>query len=118
MLTARHTHRMPWSNTSRRSDRYGRDHRAERVRHMTALKRAGAGVCAERVCVKRTRVIYPADDLHLCHERATGRVLGLGHAACNLTEAARYANRRQQQIRRGAAPRRHTTTTRQSALKW
>jgi hypothetical protein len=106
---------MPWSNTSRRSDRYGRDHRAERARHMAALHRAGTGICAERVCVKRSRRIYPTDDLHLCHDRRTGQVLGLGHAACNLREAAVYANR-QQQRRRHPAPRRRST--RQSQLKW
>jgi hypothetical protein len=112
----RHTRRMPWSNTSRRSDRYGREHRAQRARAMAALRRAGSGVCAEHRCVKRSRLITPDMDLHLCHDRTTGQVRGLGHAACNLTEAARYANRRQQQLRRAGTPRRRTT--RQSALRW
>jgi hypothetical protein len=113
---ARHPGRMAWSNTSRRSDRYGREHRAERARRMAALRRAGSGVCAERVCVKRTRVIYPTDDLHLCHGPDGVTVIGLGHAACNLHEAAVRANRRMR-ARRRAQPRRQTTT-RQSALRW
>jgi hypothetical protein len=103
--------RMTWSNTSRRSDRYGREHRATRAAAMAALRRAGSGVCAERRCVKRSRLITPAMDLHLCHDRRTGEVRGLGHAACNLSEAARYAN--------GVARRRRTRrATRQSALTW
>lgn len=60
---------------------------------MTALVRAGAGLCAETVCVKRTRVITPDMDLHLCHAPDGVTVLGLGHAACNLREAARRGNR-------------------------
>jgi hypothetical protein len=112
---ARHTRRVPWSNSSRRSDRYGREHRAERARHMAALRRAGAGLCAERVCVKRSRVIYPTDDLHLCHAADGVTVLGLGHADCNRHEAAVRANRLQQQRRR-RTPRRRTT--RQSTLTW
>lgn len=106
---------MPWSNVSRRNSRYGREHRETRARHLAALRRAGSGICAERHCVKRSRVIYPTDDLHLCHDRRTGTVLGLGHAACNLREAAVYANRQQQRRRR--TPRRRTTT-RQSTLTW
>lgn len=99
--------RMPWSNTSRRSDRYGREHRAERARHMDALRAAGAGLCAERVCIKRSRLIRPDDDLHLCHDARTGAVLGLGHRDCNVREAAVRARRKQQRRSR-----------RQSGLKW
>jgi hypothetical protein len=104
---------MPWSNSSRRSSRYGREHRAERERHMRALRLAGSGVCAERVCVKRTRLILPTDDLHLCHAPDGVTVLGLGHADCNRHEAAVRARRMQT---RRAAPRRRTT--RQSQLRW
>lgn len=96
---------MPWSNSSRRSARYGREHRATRAAHMAALRRAGSGVCAERVCVKRTRLITPDMDLHLCHDTTGTVVIGLGHADCNRHEAAVRARRRQL---RG----------RQSALRW
>jgi hypothetical protein len=64
---------------------------------MAALRRAGAGLCAEPICVMPSRVITPDMDLHLCHDRRTGTVLGLGHARCNITEAARYANHRRRQ---------------------
>jgi hypothetical protein len=91
---------MPWdSNRPRPAERYGREHRAERDRHLAALKRAGAGLCAERVCVKRSRVITPDMDLHLCHAPDGVTVLGLGHAACNVREAAVRARRLQQQRR-------------------
>lgn len=80
---------------------------------MRALRLAGSGLCAERVCVKRTRLITPADDLHLCHAPDGVTVLGLGHADCNRHEAAVRA-RRLQQRRRHPARR----TTRQSQLKW
>ena len=105
--------RMPWSNSSRRSSRYGREHRAERARHMAALRLAGSGICAERVCVKRSRLILPTDDLHLCHDPSGQRVIGLGHADCNRHEAAVRARRLQ--TRRGTTRRR---TTRQSTLRW
>jgi hypothetical protein len=107
---------MPWSNTNRRSNRYGREHRAERERHMHALRTAGAGTCAERICIKRTRRITPDMDLHLCHDETGTRVLGLGHAACNRHEAAVRANRLQQARRHPTRYRRRTT--RQSTLEW
>ncbi len=108
MTHTRHHQHMTWSNTGRRSDRYGRDHRTTRAAHMAALTAAGTGRCAERVCIKRSRLITPDMPLHLCHDNRTGAVLGLGHAACNLSEAARRANRLS---RRRRAPR-------QSALRW
>lgn len=109
----RHHRDVPWSNSARRSDRYGREHRAERARRMAALRRAGTGVCAERVCVKRSRLITPDMELHLCHDEDGTTVRGLGHADCNRHEAAVRARRLQQ--RRRTPTRR---TTRQSALRW
>lgn len=104
---------MTWSNSSRRSSRYGREHRSARARHMAALRAAGSGVCAERVCVKRSRLITPDMELHLCHEPDGVTIRGLGHADCNRHEAAVRARR--MQTRRG---RRRARTTRQSGLTW
>lgn len=70
-------------------------HGAERQRHLAALQAAGSGKCAEIICKQPTRLITPDMDLHLCHDRTTGRVLGLGHAQCNRSEAARWARTRQ-----------------------
>lgn len=105
---------MPWSNHRPRARTYGREHQAARDAAMRALRLAGSGVCAETRnpgsrCLQRTPVIYPDDDLHLCHNSRTGEVLGLGHARCNLSEAARRARRIQ--------TRRHRTH-RQSTLRW
>ncbi len=85
---------------------------------MSALKRAGVGRCAETLnpgsyCVKRSPLITPDMELHLCHNSRTGEVLGLGHADCNRSEAARRANRLQRTARRAARAR-----GRQSRLKW
>jgi hypothetical protein len=110
---ARDHEHMPWSNSNRRSNRYGRDHRAERARHMAALRAAGSGRCAERVCVKPSRLITPHMDLHLCHDPSGQHVIGLGHADCNRHEAAVRARRLQQQRR---TPRRRTA--RQPTLRW
>lgn len=82
---------MPWSKSRPRNKRYGSAHAKVRAEHIAGLKRAGSGQCAELVCIKQTRLITPGMDLHLCHDRRTGQVLGLGHRACNLREAARYA---------------------------
>ena len=68
-----------------------KEHRDTRAQHMAQLERDGAGVCAEAVCVYRSRRITPGMKLHLCHDRTTGQVRGLGHAKCNVTEAARFA---------------------------
>jgi hypothetical protein len=84
---------MAWDNRRARQPRYGRKHTTERDRHMAALRHAGAGLCAERVCVMRTRVITPDMNLHLCHAPDGVTVLGLGHARCNLHEAAVRGNR-------------------------
>jgi hypothetical protein len=88
---------MPWDTSRPRSRRYGREHRETRDRHMAALRAAGAGLCAERVCVKRSRVITPDMPLHLAHDPTGTIVLGLAHAACNVHEAAVRARRLQQQ---------------------
>lgn len=108
---------MPWSNTSRRSNRYGRDHRAERARHIAALKRAGAGLCAEPRCLMKTRIITPAMDLHLSHDPTGTRVIGLSHAICNVTEAARRARARQGR-HSGRNAKTTTPTARRSHLTW
>lgn len=88
---------MPWSNSRPGSHaRYQTpEHRAEVKRHQAALAAAGSGRCAEVVCKKRSRLILPGMDLHLCHDRRTGAVLGLGHAQCNRSEAGRYARGKQ-----------------------
>ena len=105
---------MPWSNSRPRAATYGRAHQAARAAHMTALRQAGVGQCAETRnpgsrCVKRSHLITPDMELHLCHNSRTGEVLGLGHADCNRSEAARRANRMQRTAR---------ARTRQSRLKW
>jgi hypothetical protein len=90
---------MPWSNSRPRSRRYGREHQAQREQHMQQLRARGAGLCAERVCIKRSRVIVPTDDLHLCHDPSGTVVIGLGHAECNRHEAAVRARRMQGRAR-------------------
>jgi hypothetical protein len=100
---------MPWDNHRPRSRKYGRDHRTTRDAHLAALRRAGAGLCAERVCTYRSRVITPDMDLHLCHAPDGVTVLGLGHARCNIREAAKRA--------RAMQTNRHRTTER-SPLRW
>lgn len=84
---------MSWSNNRPGSHpRYqSKQHRTDVARAKADLTAAGSGYCAETVCLMRSRYIAPGMDLHLCHERTTGRVLGLGHAACNRSEAGRYA---------------------------
>jgi hypothetical protein len=109
----RHHRRMPWNNHRPRSRRYGAQHQTERAHHMAALRAAGAGLCAERVCVHRTRVITPDDDLHLAHDPTGTVVLGLAHADCNRHEAAVRARAKQ-----GRNSGRTRTTHRQSRLKW
>jgi hypothetical protein len=91
---------MPWSNArpngGKTAAKYrSKEHTQARAQHMAALKRAGSGLCAEVRCLYRSRLITPDMDLHLCHDRATGRVLGLGHRRCNVTEASRYARAKQ-----------------------
>lgn len=71
------------------------EHRATRTHLMTQLQAAGTGVCAEPICVMRSRLITPTMALHLCHDRHTGQVRGLGHARCNTVEAAKYARSKQ-----------------------
>ena len=84
---------MPWSNSRPRSRRYGRQHRADRERHMRELEQQGAGLCAERVCLYRTRVITPDMSLHLAHDPTGTVVIGLAHARCNTHEASVRARR-------------------------
>src|SRR3954453_18239187 len=104
---------MPWSNNRPRANRYDATHAATRAAHLAALTAAGAGLCAERVCVKRTRVITPDMELHLCHDETGTVVLGLGHAACNRHEAAVRARAMQ-----GRNSGRTRTAHRQSQLRW
>jgi len=74
---------------------------------MQALRQAGTGTCAERVCVQRSRLITPDMPLHLAHDPSGTVVLGLAHAKCNTTEASVRARRLQQQ-----------PTRQQSSLRW
>lgn len=67
---------------------------------MAELKRAGQGLCAEPVCVHRSRVILPWMDLHLSHNDAGTQTIGLSHSKCNLRAAALKARRIQAQPRR------------------
>lgn len=95
---------MPWSqsrpNGGKVNPKYRTpEHRREVAEHRAALARAGSGVCAEIVCLKRSRLILPGMALDLCHERATGRTLGLGHRQCNRSEASKYARRQQDATR-------------------
>jgi hypothetical protein len=90
-----HHHHMPWQNHRPRAKRYGSDHQTTRARHMAALTAAGAGLCAEKVCVMRSRVITPEMDLHLSHDPTGNYVLGLSHAACNRHEASVRARKLQ-----------------------
>lgn len=106
----RHHERMPWSNSRPRSRRYGREHRAERARHMRALERAGAGLCAEVVCLYRSRVITPDMHLHLAHDPTGTVVLGLAHARCNTHEASVRARRMQTQPTRARLEQQHART--------
>ena len=97
---------MPWSknrpNGGKVAAKYRtKQHRDDVARHRAALKAAGIGTCAEKVCVMPTRLITPAMRLHLCHDRSTGQVLGLGHARCNVREASRYARALQGPRERG-----------------
>jgi len=89
---------MPWSKSRPRSRKYGHEHSKTRAQHVAALKRAGQGMCAEVVCLYRSRLITPEMDLHLCHDKTGTIVLGLGHAACNLSAAGREARARQSVI--------------------
>jgi hypothetical protein len=91
---------MPWAksrpNGSKGNPKYKtKEHQNARAAHIAQLKRAGSGQCAEVVCMYRSRLITPDMDLHLCHDRRTGAVLGLGHRKCNIAEAARYARSKQ-----------------------
>ena len=70
-----------------------------RKRLIAELQRAGHGVCAERVCVMRTRTITPGMRLHLCHDDTGQHIRGLGHAQCNLSDAGRRARARQHTAR-------------------
>jgi hypothetical protein len=89
----RHHQHMAWSNRGPRAAKYGRDHQAQRAAAMAALKAAGAGLCAEPICVMRSRIITPDMQLHLSHAPDGITVLGLSHRRCNTREAAVRGNR-------------------------
>lgn len=101
---------MPWSNARPRAKRYDAAHARTRAAHLAALERTGTGICAERVCIKATRLITPDMDLHLAHDPTGTVVLGLAHADCNRHEAAVRARRMQA---RGPS-----STARRSPLRW
>ena len=88
---------MPWSRSRPGSHpRYRtKQHRDAVLAAHAALRSAGSGLCAEIICLMPSRFITPGMDLHLCHDRRTGQVLGLGHARCNRSEASRYARAQQ-----------------------
>jgi hypothetical protein len=89
---------MPWDRTKATNPKYRtREHADTRKRLMAELRRNGSGLCAEVVCVYRSRVITPDMKLHLCHDDSGLHIRGMGHAACNVKAAARKARRIQAQ---------------------
>lgn len=95
---------MPWSKSRPRGTKANAKYETKEYRETAKqlradLKAAGSGICAELVCIKRSRLITPDMELHVCHDRRTGQIRGLGHASCNLSEAGRYARALQSRIR-------------------
>jgi hypothetical protein len=92
---------MPWSRTKPGAAKYKTvEHRRTRATLMAQLKRDGQGICAEPVCVHRSRLIAPWMDLHLSHNDAGTAYLGLSHKRCNESAAAKKARRIQARIPR------------------
>ena len=91
---------MPWQTSRPRGGRAhprytNQAHKQLRANLIAQLQRDGTGHCAEPICRYRSRLITPAMQLHVSHDRATGRVLGLSHAFCNVSEAGRHARAKQ-----------------------
>jgi hypothetical protein len=82
---------MPWSNQRPRRTKYDAAHNTEAARHRARLRAQGSGLCAEPVCIQPSRLITADMDLHLSHDPAGRVILGLSHARCNRSEAARRA---------------------------
>ena len=82
---------MPWDNARPRKTKYDAAHNRDAARHRAALRAAGTGLCAEPVCTQPTRVITPDMQLHLSHDPSGRAIIGLSHASCNRSEAARRA---------------------------
>jgi hypothetical protein len=88
---------VPWSRSRPGTKPVYRtpEYRATVKRLWAELRRNGHGTCAEVRCVMSSRLITPAMRLHACHDSTGTVVLGLGHAQCNLTDAAKRARARQ-----------------------
>lgn len=91
---------MPWDRSRPGGSKTAAKYRdpaylATRKRLIEQLKRDGQGVCAEQVCVMRSRLITPSMKLHLCHDETGQHIRGLGHSECNLSDAGRRARARQ-----------------------
>ena len=102
--------------------KYGYAHQQEREAWRPIVA-AGQAVCAEPVCKIQqrggTRAIpaewAPTQLWHVCHDPSGTLVIGVGHRACNLSEAARRGNRMR---RRRAKPRRKPQTEEQTSIWW
>jgi hypothetical protein len=91
---------MPWDRTQPTAAKYrDREYQRTRKRLMAVLKRDGSGVCAELVCVMPSRYITADMQLHLCHTADGLDIRGLGHALCNVTDAAKRGRRRQTHVK-------------------
>lgn len=95
---------MPWSKARPGGSKTAAKYRdpaylATRRRLIAQLERDGSGVCAERACTQRSRVILPGMKLHLCHDETGTQIRGLGHMQCNVSDAARRARARQESRR-------------------
>lgn len=85
---------------------------------MAALRRAGSGLCAEPICVMKSRLITPAMPLHLSHDPSGTRYIGLAHARCGVVEAAVRARAKQGRYSGRNAKAKSATGARQSRLRW
>jgi hypothetical protein len=86
---------MAWDRTAPTHPKYRTpEHRRERARWATVLKRDGVVTCAQPICVMPTRDITTTDEWHLGHNDEGTHYIGPVHAACNVKDAARRASAR------------------------
>lgn len=91
---------MPWDRSQPTAAKYRTaEHRHTRAALMAQLKRDGSGVCAEVVCVMRSRLITADMKLDLAHDETGTVYRGMAHSRCNRIEAAKRAAKRSHQRR-------------------
>lgn len=94
---------MPWSKSRPQGKQAAAkyrtpEHRAQRAAYAAQLERDGSAICAQPVCLMRSRLILPGMKWCAGHNDAGTAYIGLVHERCNRRDGSVRARAKQNPV--------------------